>query len=516
MTEDDKPDLTTDEKLDLILSRLAALESSVGVLQIPDAGKVRMADCQENDPALRELFIVEGDHAGMSCTQGRAPRTQAVLSLEGKIQNVEKARFDSWLSGSEVRALIMALGAGFGKDHFYIEKLRYHKIILVCEDHVEGSHLRELLLSFFYRNMPQLLEHKTADGETKSYVYLAQPPYYQVWRSKVELTGSWIKEPVGQYLRDDHEMRRYLIKKAVEEASVVVKKTGEKIEEEALSALLEKLLEFNDFYQKLECRLMNGKLAGALLDAMIGGKGLMRQDGRRLREIFADESLLGKVESSLAEAGYKTRLISDERHGLSAIEVKNSSEDSRVLIDWKLAAEVEFERAVDLYKSFLLPIPPPYLIKEGDSETDVKSRGELLDYFVSLGQKDLAIQCYKNLGEMNPQVFWESTLDPEKRSLSQVKIEDARKADELYTALMGEQLESRSVHAVIDELNEVMKTVRADIKEIKRDLKDLTRSFNTLAGDGAKLRAAYDELEARISKLESKSSVVKNDESRIR
>jgi len=356
MTEDDKPNLTTDEKLDLILSRLAALEANVGVLKIIEVGRERLADCVENDPALRELFIVEGEHAGMSCKQGRDPRTQAVLPLEGKIPNVEKARLDKALSNSEINALIKALGVGYFD--FDIGKLRYHKIILVCDDHVEGSRFRDLLLSFFYRHIPQLLEHKTADGETRSYVYLAQPPYYQVWRGKIELTSSGTPGPGGQYLRDDHEVNRYVIKKAAEEASVVVKKTGEKIEGEALSLLLEKLLEFNDFYQKLACRLMNGKLAGALLDAMIGGKGLMRQDGRRLREIFAGESLLGKVESSLAEAGYKTRLISDEQHGLSAIEVKNLSEDRPVLINWKLAAEVGFERAVDLYKSFLQPIPP--------------------------------------------------------------------------------------------------------------------------------------------------------------
>ncbi|MBO0725902.1 MAG: hypothetical protein J2P52_09905 [Blastocatellia bacterium] len=501
MTEDDKPELTTDEKLDLILSRLAALEADIGELKIADAGRVSLADCVEKDPALRELFIVEGDLAGMSCKHGRDPRTQAVLQIEGKIPNVEKARFDKMLSNSEVNILIDVL-FGAGKD----KKLRYHKIILLCDDHVEDSRFGAMLLSFFYRNIPHLLEHKTPGGETKSYVYLAQPPLYRVWKGGVEFTSSGIPATGGQYLRDDHEMDRYLIKKAAEEASVVVKKTGEKIEGEALSLLLEKLLEFDVFYQRLVRKLIDRRLAGAVLDAMIGGKGLMSKDGLRLREIFADESLLGKVEAALAEAEYKTRLILDEEQGLSAIEVKNVSDGVPVLINWRLAADVDFERAIDLYKSFLQPIPSPYLIKEGDSEIELKSRGELLDHILYLCKKDLAVQRFEHLGEMNPEAFWESTLDPEKRALSQVKIEDAMKADELYTALMGEQLESRSVRAVIGELNEVMKTVRADIKEVKRDLKDLTRSFNTLAGDGAKLRAAYDELEARISTLEHKPS----------
>jgi DNA gyrase subunit B len=506
MTEDDKLNLTTDEKLDLILSRLAALEADIAQLKIAESGRVRLADCAEKDPALRELFIVEGDIAGMICKQGRNPRTQAILPLEGKILNVEKARFDKMLSNSELNALITALGAGIGKDYFGIEKLRYHKIILLCDDHVEGSRLRDLLLSFFFRHMPWLLEHKTADGETKSYVYLAQPPFYQVWRGEVVMTNSGFSGSSGQYIKDDGEMNRYLIKKAAEEATIVVKKTGEKLEVPALSLLLEKLLEFNDFYQKLVRKLIDRRLADALLETMIGSKGLMRKDGRRLREIFADENLLGKVQDAFAEAEYKTRLISDDEHALSAIEVKNMSDGSRVLIDWEMATRVEFERAVDLYKSFLQPIPPPYLIREGDLETEVKSRGDLLDYFLSMGQKDLAVQRFENLGEMNPQKIWETALDPEKRTLLQVKIEDAATADERYTVMMGEQAESRSVHAMIGGLSEDLKAVKDDVKEIKRDLKDLARSFNTLAGDGAKLRAALDEIETRVSTLERKRS----------
>jgi len=506
MTEDDILNLTTDEKLDLILYRLAALEADIGGLKIAEAGRVRLANCAEKDPALCELIIVEGDLAGMSCKHGRDTRTQAILPLEGKILNVEKARFDKMLSNSEVNALSTALGAGIGKDYFNIEKLRYHKIILLCDDHVEGSRLRDLLLSFFYHHMPQLLDHKTAGGETKSYVYLARPPLYQVWRGKVGLPSSEISGSTGQYIKDDLEMNRYLINKAAEELSIAVKKTGAKIEGGALSLLLEKFLEFNDFYQKLERKLIDRRLANALLETMIGGEGLMRKDGRRLREIFADESLLGRIESALADAEYKTRLISDEEHGLSSIEVKNVRNGSRVLIDWELATRIELEPAVDLYKSFLQPIPPPYLIKEGNSETEVKSRGDLLDYILYVGKKDLTVQRFENLGEMNPQQLWESTLGPEKRALAQVKIEDAVRADELYTALMGDQAGSRSVHAVIDGLNEDMKAVKEDIKEIKRDLKDIARSFNTLAGDGAKLRAAYDDLETRVSTLERESS----------
>src|SRR5215510_2614212 len=502
MTEDGTVNPTTDEKLDLILSRLAALEVDIGDLKIAEAEIVRLADCAEKDPALCELFIVEGDLAGMSCKQGRDPRTQAILGLEGKILNVEKARYDKMLSNSEVNALVIALGGGIGK----VKKLRYHKIILLCDDHVEGSRLGAMLLSFFYRHMPQLLEHKTEGGETKGYVYLAQPPFYQAWEGKDVLTSPGISGSGGRYIRNDRELNRYLIEKAVAEVTVVIKKTGDKLEGAALSLLLEKLLAFNDFFQKLERELIDRRLAVALLETMIGNKGLMLKDGLRLREIFADESLLGKVEAALAEAEYKTRLISDEGHGLSAIEVENVGGRRRVLINWEMASHAEFEHAVDLYKSFLQPVPPPYLIKEGDSEIELKSRGDLLDHFMCLGKKDLAVQRFVNPGEMNPRQLWESVLDPGKRSLLQVKIEDAVKADELCSVLLGDQGESPSIHAVIDGLSDGMKAVKDDVKEIKRDLKGVARSFNTLAGDGAKLRAAYDELEARISTLEHKSS----------
>ena len=504
MIEDDTLNLTTDDKLDLILYRLAALEADIGELKIPEVERVRLVDCSEQDPALCELFIVEGDLAGMNCKRGRDPRTQAILPLEGKILNVEKARFDKMLSNGEVNALITALGAGIGKDYFDIEKLRYHKIILLCDDHVEGSRFRALLLSFFYRHMPQLLEHKTADGGTKSHIYIAQPPFYQVWRGEVVLNSSVVSDSGGQYIKDDSEMNRYLIEKAAENAYIAVKKKGMTIEGANLSLVLEKLLEFNDFYQELGRELIDSRLADILLETMIGSKGLMQQDGRRLYDIFADHSLLGNVEAALAEAEYETRLISDDEHGLSAIEVKNVGDCSRVMIDWDLGARIEFEHAVDLYKSLLQPIPPPYLIKEGDSETEVKSRGDLLDYFLYLGRKDLSVQRFENLGEMNPQQLWESTLDPEKRALLQVNVEDAARADELCTVLMGNQVESRSVHAVIDGLSEDVKAVKEDIKEIKRDLKNLARSFNTLADDSVKLRAAIDEIEARVPTLERK------------
>jgi len=305
---------------------------------------------------------------------------------------------------------------------------------------VDGSHIRTLLLTFFYRQMPQLLEHKVEskgeDGvietDLKSYVYIAQPPLYKVKKGRTE-----------RYIKDDREMNRFLMRKATEEASVKIKKTGETIEGRELTGLLERLIEFNTYYGKLERRLHDRKIVDTALEALAGRKGLMQKEGRKLHDVFADESLLGKVEAALAEAGFKTDLISDEEHGLFEVEVKLVHNGSGVLIDWELATHVEFQRAVELYKSFVQLSQPPFIIKEGDVETEVASRDEMLAHILTAAKKDLQIQRYKGLGEMNPEQLWETTMDPEKRTLLQVRIDDAVETDEIFTVLMGDQVEPR-------------------------------------------------------------------------
>ncbi|MFN0086502.1 MAG: DNA topoisomerase (ATP-hydrolyzing) subunit B [Blastocatellia bacterium] len=392
-------------------------------------------------PGTHNFALATGVFVHNSAKQGRDRRTQAILPLKGKILNVEKARFDKMLGHSEIKTLITAMGCGIGKDDFDIEKLRYHKVILMTDADVDGSHIRTLLLTFFYRQMPQLLEHKVerqneageTETEIRSYVYIAQPPLYKVKKGKTE-----------RYIKDEREMTRYLMRKATEDVLVTIKKTGERIEGKDLTTLLEKLTEFNGYYVKLERRLHDRKVVDTVLEAFSGRKGLMRKEGRKLHDVFADENLLGRVEAALAEAGYKTELSSDEEHGLSTIEIKAAGNNgSDALIDWELATHVEFQRAVDLYKSFAQLSQPPFAIKEGNTEIEVASRDEMFNHILAAAKKDLHIQRYKGLGEMNPEQLWETTMDPEKRTLLQVKVDDVVETDEIFTVLMGDQVEPR-------------------------------------------------------------------------
>jgi DNA gyrase subunit B len=391
-------------------------------------------------PNTHNFALASGVFVHNSAKQGRDRRTQAILPLKGKILNVEKARFDKMLSHGEIKALITALGTGIGKEDFDVNKLRYHKVILMTDADVDGSHIRTLLLTFFYRQMPQLLEHKVEtkdeNGETKtelrSYVYIAQPPLYKVKKGKSE-----------RYIKDDREMNRYLMRKATEDVVVTVKQTGAQIESKELTSLLEKLAEFNGYYAKLERRLHDRRVLDAMLEAFSGPRGVMQQEKRKLHDVFADEELLGQVEAAISDAGFKTELTSDEEHGLSEIEVFVSTNGGRVVIDWDLATHVEFQRAVELYKHLAAINQPPFLIGTNGTQVEVASREELLNHVLSAAKKDIHIQRYKGLGEMNPEQLWETTMNPEKRTLLQVKIDDVVETDEIFTVLMGDQVEPR-------------------------------------------------------------------------
>src|SRR5881394_4052601 len=384
----------------------------------------KLADCQEKDPALSEIYIVEGDSAGGSAKQGRDRRFQAILPLKGKILNVEKARFDKMLAHNEIKALIMALGTGIGKEDFDLTKLRYHRIILMTDADVDGSHIRTLLLTFFFRQMPELVE--------QGYVYIAQPPLFKVKKGKKE-----------EYIKDEGSMVHYLMRQATSEMKVTTGKTKTVIEGAQLARNLERMVDLRRYCEKATRRLRgDSHLLDTLLQAFGGNKGVLREEGATLKRTFQDENLMARVEGVLDQAGYQTDLTEDEEHGLWEIETTTISGNA-VAIDYNFASYVEFQKAVELFMKLEDRLTPPFITGENGTSEEIASREALLDRVLTSAKKDLSIQRYKGLGEMNPEQLWETTMNPDTRTLLQVRIDDAVETDEIFTVLMGDQVEPR-------------------------------------------------------------------------
>ena len=378
------------------------------------AGKLK--DCSEKDPSKTEVFLVEGDSAGGSAQTGRDRQTQAVLPLKGKILNVERARFDRMLSSQEIGNLVMALGTGIGRDEFNIEKLRYHKIVIMTDADVDGAHIRTLLLTFFYRQMPELIEG--------GYLYIAQPPLYKVMRGKSEV-----------YLKDQASLEDYLVQQGIE-GTVFRLGSGEEITGQDLVRVvsearqLKRVLEaFPTHYPRhiLEQSAIAGAFVPGVVDADL--QGTADKVAQRLDMIALEY-----------EKGWQGRITQD--HGIRLARILRGLEEVRTL-DGPMLRSGEARKTGSFTKSLQDTYGTPGTLQRKDRNQAIFGPLGLLDMVLKEGEKGLSLQRYKGLGEMNPGKLWETTLDPDARTLLQVKVDDVAEADDLFTKLMGDVVEPR-------------------------------------------------------------------------
>jgi DNA gyrase subunit B len=390
-----------------------------------DSGSLpgKLADCQERDPALSELYLVEGESAGGSAKQGRDRRNQAILPLKGKILNVEKARFDKMLSSQEIRIMITALGTGV-KEDYDPTKLRYHSIVIMTDADVDGSHIRTLLLTFFYRQMPELVE--------QGHLFIAQPPLYKVKRGKQE-----------RYIKDETGLEDYLIEIGTEDIRVRTSSNGHGLAGQPLQAFIKKVLR----WEKLMAVAARKRRSRSVLEALL-------LDQNFSQETLKDETALKKFQTDLEsyinlvapdEAPLACSLGQDHEHNSFKLVCATRSNGTglHTVIDRELLASVEFKELKRLFSELMSPGSPPYSIENGEQKAKLRSFTELANYILEGAKKGQYIQRYKGLGEMNPEQLWETTMNPETRVLLQVRIEDAVEANDIFSTLMGDEVEPR-------------------------------------------------------------------------
>src|SRR5271170_739793 len=371
----------------------------------------KLADCQERDPERCELFLVEGESAGGSAKMGRDRKYQAILPLKGKILNVEKARYDKMLGHEEIRAIITALGTGIGKDDFDAGKLRYHKVILMTDADVDGSHIRTLLLTFFFRHMKELIE--------RGHIYIAQPPLYRVKRGKSE-----------RYIRDENDFAHELMKRATED-HVVKAKEGVSLEGASLTKFLLNVQEYEAAAAKLGRRLREPGLVE-----------LVAESGLEKKTDFEDKKALEKLLKEIEKAKLKLegKVAFDEEHSLYEIQFGPPHNQK---VNWALASTADYKRLRGLAKQIEEFNKPPFTVARNGDKVSKEKATDVLGYVMEDAKKDFTITRFKGLGEMNPTQLWETTMNADTRTLLQVKLEDVVEAEKIFTTLMGENVEDR-------------------------------------------------------------------------
>ncbi|MCE2999523.1 MAG: DNA topoisomerase (ATP-hydrolyzing) subunit B, partial [Betaproteobacteria bacterium] len=377
----------------------------------------KLADCQERDPSLCELYLVEGDSAGGSAKQGRDRKNQAILPLRGKILNVEKARFDKLISSTEITTLISVLGTGIGKDEYNADKLRYHRIIIMTDADVDGSHIRTLLLTFFYRQMPELVE--------RGHIYIAQPPLYKVKHGKQE-----------RYIKDEHELKQYLLKQALSEAELYTRADAPALSKDALEEVAKHYLLAEAVIER-ESRLIDPEALHALLNNPVEldltNQVAALKSAKALAGLYRDDRNV-KVEAVFDEKSESHVLrISRTQHGVS----RNTLIDPDFLNSGDYA---QIRKTAQMLHGLL---GDGAYVKRGEQMRPIREFREAIEWVLSEVQRGIGIQRYKGLGEMNPEQLWETTMNPKTRRLLKTRIEDAIGADEIFATLMGDAVEPR-------------------------------------------------------------------------